>query len=145
MNTPIVEISRTHRNGILQVLGNCVIYDAEFVPIFSSLSMERGDNNNIPNKSCVLPGSYDLVLEWSHKYECDLWELKGTEGRSEAKFHSASFWYDLQGCVSLGQWRTDMNNDGFYDLACSRSTMRSFHKALNGYKKVKLIIQECYT
>lgn len=97
-----VVLQRHHRNGIIQVLGNCTVYDENWVAIFGSLSLERGDNYNIKNKSCVLAGEYDLVLEYSAKYKRKLWELKGTIGRSEAKFHSASFWSDLEGCISLG-------------------------------------------
>ena len=60
--------------------------------------------------------------------------------RSECKFHSANYWYQLNGCIALGRSLADINKDGYQDVTSSKSTMKAFHKALEGETKVDLII-----
>lgn len=124
-----------------QTLGKCTVYDSDNKPLFSSLSLERGWRENQKNISCVPTGVYDLVLEYSNRFKKELWEIKDVPNRSETKFHSANFWYQLNGCIALGRSLSDLNNDGYNDITSSKSTIKSFHKALESFKKVKLIIE----
>jgi len=126
-----------------QTLGKCTVYDTDKKPLFSSLSLERGWRNNERMVSCIPVGEYECVLEWSNRFKQDLWEIKEVPGRSECKFHSANYWFQLNGCIALGQKLKDINNDGYNDVTNSRNTMRQFHNALKGERKVKLIVKDC--
>jgi len=125
-----------------QTLGSCTVYSEDNKPLFSSVSLERGWRNNENNVSCVPLGTYTIVLEWSNRFKQKLWELKAVPGRSECKFHSANFWYQLNGCIALGRSLKDLNKDGYNDVTSSRSTMSAFHKALGNETRATLIITD---
>lgn len=135
----IIEINRNWQDNT-QTLGSCTIYNEQKKPIFSSLSLERGWQNNKKRNSCIPLGEYTVVLEWSNKFKKQLWEIKGVPKRSECKFHSANYWYQLNGCIALGQKIKDINKDGYNDITNSKATMRSFHTALKNEKEVRLRI-----
>ena len=123
-----------------QTLGRCTIYDEEGKPIFSCMSLERGWRDNESRVSCVPLGNYIAVLEYSDKFDTDLWELKNVPNRSECKFHSANYWFQLNGCIALGRSLADINKDGYNDVTSSRNTMKSFHKALESETRIEVII-----
>lgn len=125
-----------------QTLGDCTIFDENNKPIFSAISLERGWRNNQSNVSCVPLGTYNCVLEYSPRFKKDLWELKGVPNRSECKFHAANYWFQLNGCIALGQSLADLNKDGYNDITNSAKTMKAFHEALNGLTKVDLVIKQ---
>ena len=70
-----------------------------------------------------------------------LWEIKGVPNRSETKFHSANYWYQLKGCIALGQRVIDINNDGYCDVTNSKNTMIQFHRTFGKDTQAKLIIE----
>ena len=123
-----------------QTLGKCTIYDENNKPVFSAISLERGWRNNENRVSCVPLGTYPVVLEYSNRFDKDLWELKNVPNRSECKFHSANYWFQLNGCIALGRSIVDINKDGYNDVTSSRSTMKAFHKALNGQTSTEVRI-----
>ena len=122
-----------------QTLGECAITE-NGKDIFLAKSLERADNNNQRNISCIPSGEYLCVLEYSNKFNRDLWEIKGVPNRSECKFHSANYWHDLNGCIALGTKYLDIDNDGFRDVLNSNNTMKKFHKVLEGLKEIQLIV-----
>lgn len=121
-----------------QTLGKCTVYDNNDKPLFSALSLERGWRNNQKNISCVPLGTYNCVLEYSPRFKKKLWELKDVPNRSECKFHSANYWYQLNGCIALGRTIKDINNDGYNDVTSSKATMNAFHKVLQNETSVKV-------
>lgn len=125
-----------------QTLGTCTVLDEQDNPLFSGISLERGWRNNEKGKSCIpkITGPYPVVLEYSNKYGKDLWEIKEVPNRSECKFHSANYWHQLQGCISLGRRPKDINNDGYRDVTSSNSTMKDFHNALKMFDEAVLVI-----
>ena len=122
-----------------QVLGDCAITESG-KDIFLAKSLERADNNNKRNISCIPQGKYLCLLEYSNRFDCDLWEIKGVPNRSECKFHSANYWHDLNGCIALGTKYLDIDNDGFRDVLSSKNTMKKFHKVLEGLTEIQLIV-----
>lgn len=134
-----VEIYR-HYQDKNQTSGVCIIFDDEGFPLFSALSLERGWQDNKPNISCVPAGAYTLKYEYSERFKKHLWELKNVTGRTECKFHSANYWYQLNGCISLGLKYKDLNRDNYRDVTNSTNTMKAFESVLNGMKEVELII-----
>lgn len=120
-------------------LGLCIVTDTENNDIlFTSQSLERGWLNNVRNISCIPTGIYKLRLEWSPKFQKDLWEIYDVPNRRECKFHAANFSRQLNGCIALGQDRIDIDNDGLIDITNSRNTMKKFHKALEGETQASL-------
>ena len=135
----IIEIER-NKGDENQTLGTCKVIKGNKV-VFNSFSLERGWNDNKKRISCIPKGEYQCVLEWSNRFKTKLWEIKGVDNRSECKFHSANYWYQLNGCISLGKSIKDINKDGYNDVTSSRYTMKKFNKALSGLTKVKLIVK----
>ena len=135
----LVKIRRDYQDKV-QTLGTCVVFGEDKKPIFSAISLERGWNDNAKNISSVPVGIYRVVLEYSNKFKRYLYELKGVKNRTECKFHSANYWYQLNGCIALGKSVADMNHDGYNDITSSRSTMRNFEKAIGGDAEFLLII-----
>lgn len=136
----IVQIIRNAGNERL-TLGSCTVFSMG-IPLMSCFSLERGWLSNQANVSCVPPGEYKLVWEYSPRFNTNLWELKGVPGRSEAKFHSANHWHQLNGCIALGRSITDFDGDGYPDLTASKQTMAAFHKIMAGVTEAKLIIKK---
>lgn len=124
-----------------QTTGTCNVYNDSGRLIFSALSLERGSRDNKRNVSCIPYGEYPLVLEWSNRFQSDLWEIKNVPNRSECKFHSANYWYQLNGCIALGLDLKDINSDGYRDVTSSRLTMQRFHKAMGSSKTATLIVK----
>ena len=138
MNKAIIKIHRDWQDPN-QTLGSCkVLVDNKLV--FASLSLERGWKNNQNNISCIPAGVYAVKLEYSNRFKKFLWEIKGVPGRSETKFHAANFWFQLNGCVALGQSLAKLNADNYNDITNSKKTMASFHAALTKYTEAILII-----
>lgn len=134
-----VEIYRFYTD-LNQTSGVCIVSDESGFPLFSALSLERGWVDNKQNISCVPSGVYDIEYEYSNRFDRHLWELKGVKNRSECKFHSANYWHQLNGCISLGLTYKDINKDGYRDVTNSTNTMKAFHEVLKGLTKVKLHI-----
>lgn len=124
-----------------QTSGMLTVQDANGFVVFSSVTLERGWRDNERNISCVPVGVYRVVFEYSNRFKRKLWELKDVENRSECKFHAANFWNQLNGCISLGQYYTEMNGDGYFDLKNSVNTMKAFNIVLKDVKEFELTIQ----
>lgn len=126
-----------------QTLSTCTVLGANNMPLFSSIALERGWRNNKQDISCIpaLFGPYPLVLEWSNAFNTFLWEIKDVPNRSECKFHTANFWHQLRGCISLGRRPIDMDKDGYLDVTDSGDTMKDFHKVLKDFDKVTVIFK----
>ena len=135
----VVRIQRKDQSKT-QTIGICNVFDDNKRHKLSCLSLERGNNENKPNISCIPQGLYRVVLEYSDKFNRDLYEIKGVRNRSECKFHSANYWFQLEGCISLGSDLGDINNDGYSDILNSKKTMKKFAKALDYDNEFLLII-----
>lgn len=123
-----------------QSTGGLLVIDNNGQPIFGSLCLERGDRDNKKNVSRIPAGTYPLVLEYSPKFDMELWEIKQVPNRSECKIHPASFWKNLEGCIAPGINLKDINKDGYYDVTSSVRTTKLFHKALEGLRETTITI-----
>lgn len=125
----------TQTLGFLHVVGDCNL------PLFADICLERGWRNNEQNVSCIPVGMYELRKEWSPKFQADLWEIYGVEGRSECKFHAANYWRDLNGCVAPGMAVADIDGDGRMDVTSSRASLERFHEAMGDDTKAILVVK----
>ncbi len=121
-----------------QSVGICIIRDDNNEVVFTSQSLERGWLNNKRNISCIPAGKYDLKLEWSPRFQTNLWEIYNVPNRRECKFHAANFTRQLNGCIALGRKRVFLDQDDLIDVSSSRKTMRKFHNAMEGHQTAKL-------
>lgn len=124
-------------------LGTCYVYDGR-TQLFKKESLERGWVDNQNRISCVPVGIYDLVLEYSDRFEKMLWEIKGVQDRSECKFHSMNYWWQSNGCVGLGNNRKFLDNDPIMDITSSRDTMKLFHKAMGNDTRARLDVRDIF-
>lgn len=122
-------------------LGHCFIKHESGVIQYIGATLERGWRNNQKQVSCVPEGEYPLRLEYSPRFDQDLWELYDVPNRSECKFHAANYWEQLNGCIALGSEHRDINFDGVPDIPDSRVTMAKFHGAMGWQKTAKVIIK----
>ncbi len=136
MNTVIIHRDWQDEN---ESLGVCYVKDSEGCVILKKESLERGSRSNAKNISCIPSGEYVLRLEYSPKFRKNLWEIYGVPNRSECKFHSANYWFQLNGCIALGNKRIDINKDGYKDVTSSRASMRLFHEAMKGEEAILII------
>lgn len=123
-----------------QTSGVAIVTNDDGFPLFTALSLERGDNGNKKNESAIPAGTYKMVFEYSPKFDCNLWEIKGVEGRSECKFHPANYWHQINGCIALGLTYSDINKDGYKDVTNSKDMINEFHKVLEGQTEIELNI-----
>lgn len=119
------------KEDINQTTGAFSVIDANGWAVMICPCIERGDRDNQRGVSSVLAGTYRLVYEWSPKFGRYLWELYGTLNRSECKIHSANFWRQLNGCISLGLYLTDFDKDGYQDVAQSVNALNAFHRIMD--------------
>jgi len=117
-----------------QCLGRLYVRNEFGQIIFQCETLERSYKDNRRNVSSIPIGKYPLMLEWSNRFRKELWEIYNVPGRSECKIHAANYWYQLNGCISLGRTRKDINGDGFADVTSSRKTMAKFHEAMQGIR-----------
>ena len=112
-----------------QILGHLSVLD-ECKQIFQCRTLELPWRDNAKGLSCIPPGCYPLVYEWSPRFEMMLWEIYDVPGRSECKFHTANYVRQLNGCIALGDLHTDLNGDGQRDIRNSRATVERFNETL---------------
>ena len=126
-----------------QSLGRLYVRDENGCIIFQCECLERSYKDNERNISSIPEGTYPLILEYSNRFNTDLWEIKNVPNRSECKIHSANYWFQLNGCVALGKNRKDINNDGFADVTSSKNTVKAFHNIMTG-TMARIIVSNIY-
>jgi hypothetical protein len=61
---------------------------------------------NVHEKCCILPGTYEVVLVHSQKFGRIMPLLVGVPGRSAIEIHQGNVPEDTQGCILVGAYRT---------------------------------------
>ena len=78
---------------------------------------------------CVRQGKYQLVYEYSPKFDMKLWELHGTPGKTECKFHRGNTIKDTEGCILPGMYAGYM--DGARAVYSSGTALARIHELLD--------------
>lgn len=123
-----------------QTTGVMTVVDHNGWPVFVCPCIERGDRDNQRNVSNVPPGIYELVFEWSPRFQTNLYELKGVPNRSECKIHASNFWKQLNGCIAPGAYLKDLDGDKYMDVAASRRALNDFHRVMQGVTSTSIQI-----
>lgn len=79
------------------------------------LEPPRGDGSG-KAPFCILAGTYQGKMEYSHKFKRLLPEIKDVPGRTEIKLHDGNYPKDTEGCGLTGKHR-DIDFVGFSDQA----------------------------
>ena len=130
---PTVIITRTKDTG-KQTLGELNFED------FYCLTLERAWKDNKPNISCISKGQYELKWTFSPKFMRYMYEIIKVPKRKGIRIHSVNYFFDLLGCIALGNGYKDLNKDGELDIINSRITVKKFETLLNKRDAI-LIIQ----
>ncbi len=81
----------------------------------------------IKGETAIPAGRYDLVFEWSPRFQMMLPELKGVPGFDETKFHAGNRKEDTEGCILVGRAR------GRGEVTASRSMLTEFIGLLRSF------------
>lgn len=130
---PTVTITRISDDGV-QTLGE-LQYGT-----FWCKTLERPWKDNKSNISCIPKGTYNCKYTFSPKFMKYTYLLEGTNPRSSIRIHSGNFWFDIQGCILLGDSYKDLNSDKRVDILNSRLTVNKFEQLL-GKRPFRLIIK----
>lgn len=103
-------------------------------------TLELPDLNNLPNISCIPKGTYTCKYTFSKKFLRFTYEVLNVPKRSGIRIHSANFYYQIQGCIVLGNPLADINADGELDTVNSRIAIEQF-ETLMGKKPFTLIVK----
>jgi Family of unknown function (DUF5675) len=60
---------------------------------------------NVPDKTCIPVGTYDVQRLWSGHWDQMMPHVVGVPGRSEVEIHIANFPHDILGCIGIGKKR----------------------------------------
>ncbi len=130
-------ISRTYNKN--ETLGTLMIMDGER-PVKNCKTIELPNNGNQRNVSCIPEGIYDAVKIYSPtKGKC--FEILNVQGRDNILIHKGNYVagnkIDSKGCILVGQYFQDINNDGNIDVCESEKTLLSLLEILpNSFKLI---------
>lgn len=106
---------------------------------FSCKTLERSYKDNKPYISSIPKGLYLVKWSFSLRLLQYTYEVKNVLGRAGIRFHRGNFFFDVDGCILLGNGFTDLNKDGKVDIINSTTTLSKF-VSLMGKKDFNLQI-----
>lgn len=128
---PKVVIKRNWDDGT-QFLGDLTMTNFSIaLDKFECKTLELSYKLNAPNISCIPKGIYLVKWTWSWKFMRYTYEVQAVPSRSGIRFHPANFWFNLLGCIALGDKYGDLNSDKWADLINSKVTVAKFEQFLN--------------
>lgn len=134
---PIVYIKRNKSNS-KQTIGKLkVAYNGK---TFTCDTLELPDLNNLKNISCIPKGTYECRHTFSPRFFKFTYEILNVPNRSGIRIHSSNYYFQLNGCIALGNGLSDINKDGQLDVINSRQAISAFESIL-GYQQFTLVIE----
>jgi len=83
-------------------------------------------------------GTFTVKLEWSYKFQRDLYEFKNVPDHDEVKFHAGNKQADSDGCVLVGSKR--MKED--HIILGSLDALKKLHEYLHGIKELTVVVED---
>lgn len=127
-------------NSEKQTLGNLFVIENNEV-LFSCKTLELPYLNNACNISSIPQGKYELILEYSPKFQRNLWSVENVPGRKGIRMHVGNYFTQIEGCILLGRDLFDINKDGELDVTSSGPTLTQFHDIM-GDEPAEIIIKQ---
>jgi hypothetical protein len=105
--------------------------------IFLAKTLELAWKNNESNISCIPVGNY--LCKWTRSnrlsklagHDVFTYEVLGVPGRAGIRIHSANYFFQLLGCISMGDAHKDINADQKPDTIHSGATVLAFNQEMN--------------
>ena len=113
--------------------------------LFVCKTLELAWKNNQSNISCIPPGSYTCKYTRSNRLsnlkgrDFFTYEVLNVPGRAGIRIHSANHFFQLLGCIALGDAHKDINADSELDVIHSGATITAMEEQLQR-KDFRLII-----
>lgn len=136
MNQKKVKVFRVFGND-KQTLGLFCVIDPTNAIEFVARTLELADKANAQNISCILPGKYICKYTKSNSFSekaghaVYTYEITNVPARAGVRIHSANYFSQLRGCISLGAAHKDINADGQLDAIHSGDTVTAFERLMN--------------
>lgn len=115
-----VKIRRTHSTDKVTIGELTYSDETTFLKL---ATLELPWKNNQRSISCIPKGTYKVTTTYSNRFKKNLWEVLNVPGRSGIRIHAANYASQLEGCIALGMYATDINNDGVLDITASVKAM----------------------
>jgi hypothetical protein len=93
---------------------------------FSCKTLERPWKENKTGISCIPKGEYICIWTFSPKLMRYTYQVTNVKGRSGIRFHPGNYFFDIEGCILLGNGYTDLNKDSQMDIINSTKTTKAF-------------------
>lgn len=120
----IVTLIRNWDNGV-QTLGDLQTLG------FACKTLERPWKNNQKNISCIPKGTYNCKRIFSLRFGY-VYEIQGVLNRTGVLLHPGNYFFDVEGCILLGDKYGDLNKDAYADILNSKVTLKRFEDLLAG-------------
>lgn len=98
---------------------------------FSAKTLERPWKNNQKDISCIPKGQYTCKWTRSFRFPLGSYEVQNVPNRSGIRFHLGNYFFDVDGCILLGDSFSDINKDGKVDVLNSKITISKFESFMN--------------
>ncbi|MGV7234622.1 MAG: DUF5675 family protein [Nitrosomonadaceae bacterium] len=116
-----------------QTTGQAYLFEGEDSGImWKCFTLELPWKDNKARESCIPDGKYTCKFTYSPKYKRNMYLIDKVPNRSGIRIHSANYFFQLLGCISMGETLTDINGDGLRDVTASRKTITEFEAIMDG-------------
>jgi hypothetical protein len=105
-----------------QTLGTLNVIDSDNISVLELRTLELSWRGNEIGVSCIPKGNFEVVKRWSFRYGHHFW-LNNVVGRSMVLIHSGNFKSQIRGCILVGLYFQDINNNGILDVVRSRDAL----------------------
>lgn len=123
---------------ILRTFGN----DKETLGTFTTTgfeckTLELADKNNASKISCIPAMTY--IVKWTKSplfslhagHDVFTYEIQNVPNRGGIRIHSANYFFELLGCVAVGDSLKDVNMDSELDIIHSGATLEKLVSVMN--------------
>ena len=93
-------------------------------------TLELPDLNNQKNISCIPPGTYSCIHNYSPHFNKNTYEILNVPNRTGIRIHATNYFYELRGCIGIGKRLYDINNDKELDLLESKKAIEELEAIL---------------
>lgn len=131
-----LELTRFKQDNY-QTLGELTLYRT-FTPVFTCKTLELPWRDNTPFKSRIPSGIYPVVKNISPKFGKSLW-IQEVPNRTEILIHRGNFFYDILGCILVGENYYDIDGDGHVDVTNSRKTINKLYNLIEGDIAIEIL------
>lgn len=111
-----VNYSKEQTTGFLQ------IFDENNTLVFTCMTLELPWRDNMVGISCIPSGKYKCERLQSPKLGV-CFNVSNVPGRSYVLVHRGNFHQTIRGCILVGKFLKDINNDKILDVAHSVETV----------------------